>query len=380
VRLRLIADGPLGLFLSGGIDSGALTAVATEVADVQIRTISVGFDQPDYDETAVAAQVALALGTKHSVVRLTGQAVLDALPAFLAAIDQPTVDGFNTFLVCQSAREAGLTVALSGLGGDELFGGYASFRDVPRGRWLQSLAAGLGPAAGVARWLLRHAGLRVGVKTAELLARPNSPTHRYLLRRELFLPTERRRLHPLPSGSDPRSGLPSAVFSELDVNAMDSDAVNQVSRLELLGYMAHMLLRDADVFSMAHGIELRVPLLDHLLVEAAVPLPGAWKRPDPRPKPLLIDAVGARLPGFLTRLPKKGFTFPWGPWLRGPLRQRAEASVRNGALWSRIGFDPAVPLHLWERFLVRDRRISPLQILAFVVLEDYLERHGLQAA
>ncbi len=379
IRLRLIADVPLGLFLSGGIDSGVLASVATEVAGTRLRTISVGFDHAGFDETAVAARVAAALGTDHSTLTLTGESVLADLPGALAAVDQPTVDGFNTFFVSRAARQAGLTVALSGLGGDELFGGYASFRDVPRaGRWQAGVRL-LGPLAPAAGRALGAVGRRTGAKAAELLTRPHEAVHRYLLRRELFLPAERRGLHPLPDESDPHTGLPCAFLRELRDEAADRDPVNQVSRLELAGYMAHMLLRDSDVFSMANAIELRAPLLDHELVAAALRMPGRWKHPDPRPKPLLIDAAGPRLPGFVRRLPKRGFTLPWGEWLRGPARSRAVGAVRHRDVWAGLGFAPAAPALLWDRFEAGDARVSPLGILAFVVLEDFVTRHGLSA-
>jgi asparagine synthase (glutamine-hydrolysing) len=132
VKMRLIADVPLGLFLSGGVDSASLVAVATEVAGSDIQTVSIGFDQKEFDESEQAAAIARGFGTTHRNIHLKGDDVCADLPEVLAAMDQPTVDGFNTFFVSRAARRAGLTVALSGLGGDELFGGYASFRDVPR--------------------------------------------------------------------------------------------------------------------------------------------------------------------------------------------------------------------------------------------------------
>jgi asparagine synthase (glutamine-hydrolysing) len=379
VRLRLIADVPLGMFLSGGIDSGVLASVATEVAGTRLRTISVGFDHAGFDETEVAGRVAAALGTDHSTLTLTGESVLADLTDGLAAIDQPTVDGFNTFFVSRAAHRAGLTVALSGLGGDELFGGYASFRDVPRaGRW-QAAGRLLGPLSPATRQALGAVGRRSAVKAAELLSRPREAVYRYLLRRELFLPAERRGLQPLPAGSDPHTGLPCDFLRELRDEAADHDPVNQVSRLELAGYMAHMLLRDSDVFSMANGVEIRVPLLDHELVAAAVRLPGRWKGPDPRPKPLLIDAAGPRLPEFVRRLPKKGFTLPWREWLRGPARGRAVRAVRNRDVWSGLGFNPDAPARIWDRFDAGDLGLPALGILAFVVIEDFLTRNGLSA-
>ncbi|MFO0851991.1 MAG: asparagine synthase (glutamine-hydrolyzing) [Gemmataceae bacterium] len=378
VKLRLISDVPLGLFLSGGIDSGALAAVATEVSGTKVRTLSVGFNEAAFDETDTAAAVARALGTDHTAVPLTGEQMLADIPAALAAVDQPSVDGFNTFIVSRAARQAGLTVALSGLGGDELFGGYPSFRDVPRaGRW-QTAGRLLGPLRHAVAAGLRAVGRRATTKAAELIDRPADLVHYYLLRRELFLPAERRALHPPPAGTDPYTGLPADTLAELGAATADPDPVTRVSRLELTGYMGDMLLRDSDVFSMASGIELRVPLLDHKLVEQVVRLPGRWKRPDPRPKPLLIDAVGPRLPEVIRRLPKKGFSFPWPAWLAGPLRARVAAAVGDRDVWAGLGFDPSGVAAVWDRFAAGDRRVTAAQPMAFLVLHDYLTRHGLQ--
>jgi asparagine synthase (glutamine-hydrolysing) len=380
VRLRLLADVPLGLFLSGGIDSAALATVATEVAGTEVQTLSIGFDQPQFDETAAAEQVAAALGTRHRTLRLRGTDVLHDLPAVLAAVDQPSVDGFNTYFVARAARRAGLTVALSGVGGDELFGGYASFRDVPRAlAWHRRLRP-LGGAGRLAARALGRALGRAGAKAGEALARDGEAAQLYLLRRELFLPRHRRALHPLPGASDPASGVPRAVLEELRQQAAGLDAINQVSYFELSAYLRHMLLRDADVFGMAHGLEIRVPLLDHRLVELAASLPGSLKRPDPRPKPLLLDAVGPRLPRLVYTLPKRGFTFPWDGWLRGPLRGRAVSILKGGDVWQALGIAADAPSDLWARFEAGDRRVTGLQVLALVVLADYAARHGLRVA
>jgi len=380
VKLRLIADVPLGLFLSGGVDSSALATIATEVAGTTVETISIGFDQPEFDETDAARAVAKQLGTHHQVVRLTGQEVLDGLPDVLASIDQPTVDGFNTYFVSRAARRAGLTVALSGLGGDELFGGYASFRDAPNAvglrrklRWMGSLNSVLATAA---RW----SGGRRGIKASEMFRRRPDLLPMVLLRRELFLPEERRFLQPLPEISDASCGLPSGLMDELGERARDLETANQVSSFELSAYMSHMLLRDGDVFSMAHGLEVRVPLLDHKLVEEVFLLPGKWKRPDPRMKPLLVDAVGPRLPREVYTSTKRGFTFPWDAWLRGALRERAASVMQDNDVWAALGIAPAAPACLWSRFLRHDPRVAALQVLALVVLADFAARHGLRQA
>jgi asparagine synthase (glutamine-hydrolysing) len=380
VKLRLIADVPLGLFLSGGVDSSALATIATEVAGTTVETISIGFDQPEFDETDAAQAVAKQLGTHHQVVRLTGQEVLEDLPDVLASIDQPTVDGFNTYFVSRAARRAGLTVALSGLGGDELFGGYASFRDAPKAVALRRQLRWMGRLNSVLATASRWSGGRRGIKASEMFRRRPDLLPMVLLRRELFLPEERRFLQPLPEISDASCGLPLGLMDELGETARDLETANQISSIELSAYMSHMLLRDGDVFSMAHGLEVRLPFLDHKLVEEVLPLPGKWKRPDPRMKPLLVDAVGARLPREVYTSTKRGFTFPWDAWLRGALRERAASVMEDHDVWAALGIAPAAPACLWSRFLRRDPSVAALQVLALVVLAAFAARHGLHQA
>ncbi|MDW8244513.1 MAG: asparagine synthase (glutamine-hydrolyzing) [Thermogemmata sp.] len=375
IRLHLIADVPLGVFLSSGIDSTAVTTLVTEVSTGPVRTVSLGFDQPAFDESPIAADFARQLGTEHISLRLGAHEIRQNLENVLAAIDQPTVDGFNTYFVSWAARQAGLTVALSGLGGDELFGGYASFRDVPEAlRWARRLGRSAPWVASLIRRLGRCIKSRALIKLAELFGRSrNDLPHIYLLRRELFLPAERRLLFPLPAGCDPSTGLSPHLFdlpTSLDIE-------NSISALELTGYMRYMLLRDADVFSMAHGLELRVPLLDHVFVEAVVRLPGYWKRPGKIRKALLVEIAGPRFPRLASRLPKRGFTFPWTQWFRDGLSTMATERLHDRTLWKKLGLDPRMPAYLWQRFLQKDPAIQGLHILGLVVLADVSYRQGL---
>jgi asparagine synthase (glutamine-hydrolysing) len=373
MRLHLISDVPLGIFLSGGVDSSALATIASELQPQGLHTLSIGFDQPDFDETKEATELASALGTEHSVVRITGPELLDDIEHVLAAMDQPTVDGFNTFVVSRAARQAGLTVALSGLGGDELFGGYRSFRDVPLATSVRRLLPfSVRFPNGTARWAARFGG-RATAKALELVARPASTVESYLLRRELFLLPERRSLHDATWSGLKMEGLLSADLSRLS-------EPNQVSALELTSYMRDMLLRDADVFSMAVGLELRVPLLDHAIVDTVARLPGKWKTSDPRPKPLLLDAVGSGMPAPIGERQKRGFTFPWNAWLRGPMRDRARQCLMHKEVWQVVGIDPQVPSVLWDRFEDGDPVVGGLQIMALWVLQDYIERNQLTLA
>ncbi|MBA2226062.1 asparagine synthase (glutamine-hydrolyzing) [Thermogemmata fonticola] len=374
VQQHLAADVPVGVFLSSGVDSAAVAALAAEGAAGRIRTVNVGFDLPQWDESAEAEEIARQLQTEHGTIRVAAGDIGRDLEAVLAAMDQPTVDGFNTWYVSRAARQAGLKVALSGLGGDELFGGYASFRDVPRGvRWQRRLVRWRLAVRWVRRWSQWQPSRRL-FKLAELFQRPANLMAVYLLRRELFLPWQRRALWPLPPECDPHSGLPQPVLAALQPHQTDGDSV---SSLELNGYLRHMLLRDADVFSLVHALELRVPLLDHLVVEAVLPLPVEWKC-DPRlPKRLLADAVGARLPPAVLRRPKRGFTFPWTDWLRGPLAPHAQERLLPSALWHRLGFDPRAVRQLWHRFQQGDPGIGGLHLLALLVLADLVQRQKL---
>ncbi len=381
---HLIADVPLGLFLSSGVDSTALATVATEIRSRDaVRTISIGLDQPALDESDGAARAAREIGTDHRTVRLTGGEMAHDIGEVFRAMDQPTVDGFNTYFASRAARRAGLTVALSGVGGDELFGGYAAFRDVPRAMKLAGWAQRFlrtSPRGRAPHRIRPLVGGRRGLKLATALTRTPSAESLYLLRRELFLAAERRALQPLPVGSDEEAGVPDAelvALGDLALTVANEDAANTVSAFELTHYLRDMLLRDADVFSMAVGLELRVPLLDHVFVEDAVALPGRWKRNDGRAKPLLVDAVGPRLPRWVATQRKRGFTFPWRAWLAGPLRERARAARADGDARRTVGLAAEEPERMWRRFLDDDPRVGASQVVALWVLAEYARMHTL---
>ncbi|MEM1415960.1 MAG: asparagine synthase (glutamine-hydrolyzing) [Myxococcota bacterium] len=376
VRGHLVSDVPLGLFLSSGIDSTALATLATDDGEADVRTLGIGFDVGRFDESEGAAAIAAALGTTHRTETLAAADVLAGVEAVFDAMDQPTVDGFNTFFVSRAARRSGLTVALSGVGGDELFGGYASFRDVPKAL---ALRRALGPAAGLLGRLplgALSARSRALAKGLALLRRPPSMAEAYLLRRELSLPDERLLLW--PAGSASPSGVPGAIVAAAERRAgRAADAEGAVSLLELSLYMRDMLLRDADVFSMANQLELRVPLVDHEVVELALAAEGAAKRGGDPPKPLLVEAAGGRFPRAILARKKRGFTFPWESWFRGPLAPALRERLGQRETWKDLGIAPAAPLGLVERFQDGDRRVPALLLLALWVLAELRARGGL---
>jgi asparagine synthase (glutamine-hydrolysing) len=337
VRSHLASDVPLGAFLSGGLDSSALVALMRAASDGPIRTCSMVFEEAGYSEAPYARAMAEAVGAEHYERVISARDVSAELYGILWSMDQPTIDGVNTYFVAKTAREAGLTVALSGLGGDELFGGYANtFGAVPRLLRAVTLARSLpagGPLAGAALSLLPlH---RRWAKVADALGRQPSPASAYLACRGLFSPGEARalvgqdvwqaaieRFDPVRHIAE-RAGVSQKAGSALQ--PADFPMFNWVSRAELRTYTHHQLLRDTDVMSMAHSLEVRVPLLDHRLVEAVLRLPPAAKLDGQRSKALLLRAVADRLPPLIReRRAKQGFTFPFDAWLRGPLRELAE--------------------------------------------------------
>ena len=315
VRLHLVSDVPLGVFLSGGIDSSALAALAAEGRPQPLTTLSVAFEERALSEAAYARRMAARVGADHHEVLLRAPDVFADLSAFFAAMDQPTVDGLNTWCIARAAREAGLTVVLSGLGGDEVFWGYDHLRRTAALGLARAVMAAL-PAA------VRRGVTRLGPMAGALLARPGldrlaaleapTPPGVYHLVRGLFPRATVRDLLGASEG-DLEAAAPALTG---DARAGAGDLREALTRLEFSHYLGDQLLRDTDVMGMAHSIETRVPYLDHRLVETVLGLPAALKLDRARQKPLLLDALGDRLPREIWDRPKMGFTFPMAAWMR----------------------------------------------------------------
>jgi asparagine synthase (glutamine-hydrolysing) len=372
---HLIADVPIGLFLSGGIDSTVIATIASQ-SHPELRTITIGFDQNNIDESEEGRLIAKHLGIRNEILTLSGKEICNDLDEVFEAMDQPTVDGFNTFFVSRAARSAGLKVALSGLGGDELFGGYASFRDVPRAIILSKYLGTLGIGKLISK-MAKVIGSRALWKAGRTGNCNHSIASMYFLRRELFSPEDRINLLGPPSIEiEPISGIPKKIFESLEKEISNLDNENAISFLEQHIYMRNMLLRDSDVFSMANSLEIRVPFLDLDLIGLVNSMPGKWKRPGPRLKALLVDSVGPRFPKWILHQKKRGFAFPWNAWLRGPMKQLALERLKAGS-WKNLGIRKVSVDNIWNRFENNDPTVSALQILALVVLGDQIERKTL---
>ncbi|MEO5721260.1 MAG: asparagine synthase (glutamine-hydrolyzing) [Chthoniobacterales bacterium] len=302
VEEHLLADVPVASFLSGGIDSSIMTALAAQRLEKKLQTFSVGFDSAEFDESPIAREVAQRYGTEHHQILLTEDEVIHSVTEAVEKMDLPSVDAINTYIVSRAVAARGVKVALSGLGGDELFGGYASFRDVPK---LQLLAKA--PRA------LRRA---LGKRLADL---PGTTEAGELARwRRRFFTDEM-----IAAAGLPNHALPFECPVELP------DDYARISWAELTGYMRRMLLRDADQMSMAVSLEMRVPFLDHELVEYVLGLPRAEKRRGRGTKSLLIASCRDLLPASVYERPKRGFVLPMNDWMCGPLDSFVSEGIRE---------------------------------------------------
>jgi len=338
VRAHLIADVPVGLFLSSGMDSGAIAAIAGRLKP-NIWSFTLSFPGTSYDEAPLARAVAKACGTQHREIALDGDGMLGRLDEAIGALDQPTMDGINTYFVSWAAREVGLKVALSGLGGDELFAGYRTFENVPR---LERLirTAWFAPApvrralAPILRTLIGNRASSDGArKVIDAWIAPDALPHPYFFTRTLFPVAELPRLieprfRPSTVNADGVTLEPTWVgrLERMSDTARKLEPIAAISWLEMRSYMVNTLLRDTDSVSMGQSLEVRVPLLDTPLVEFVSTLPDAARQRPGTQKALLAEAIGDVLPKQVLAQRKRTFTLPWKEWLRGPLRARIERS------------------------------------------------------
>jgi asparagine synthase (glutamine-hydrolysing) len=385
VRAHLIADVPVGLFLSSGLDSGAIAALAAK-ARAGIQSFTLTFPGTAFDEAEQAGILAKHCQTQHTEVPLDGASVVSRLDEALAALDQPTMDAVNTYFVSWAARQVGLKVALSGLGGDELFAGYQTFADVPRlsrlirTSWFVPAAMRRLTAPLIAALAGQRNSPDAARKAAAAWVNPDALPHAYFFARTLFPPGKLEQLieprfRPSTVGADGVTLDPTWLgwLERTADEARKLEPVAGISWLEMRSYMVSTLLRDTDSVSMAQSLEVRVPLLDTPLVEFVGTLPDAARRRSSVQKALLVEALQDLLPEEILTQHKKTFTLPWEEWLRGPLRARLEASLAEPAPalvpFLRTGGVKSV----WKDFLAG--RTSWSRPWSLYVLNEWCRRH-----
>jgi asparagine synthase (glutamine-hydrolysing) len=376
VRDHLVSDVPVGLFLSSGLDSTILAGLAARHTQ-ELQSFTVTFaDQPDFSEQQLAAETARQFGLHHVEIPLPAEEAETAARDWLDALDQPSMDGLNVYVISRAVRRQGIKVALSGLGSDELFGGYPSFHDVPRLKRLVSPLRGL--PAGARRGLGALAGLgrstAVRSKLADVFAGDSSVYAIALQRRRLL---SNHQLASLGISAEELSLTPEFQPPEaLDgLNRDDADIIAAVSRYESHFYQGNVLLRDADANGMAHGLEIRVPFLDRRLLNLVHSVPGRIRLPHKAPgKHLLRQACADLLRPEILAQPKRGFTLPLRRWMLGSLRPLCEQRLK--ALKD-LGILRAAGIgSIWQRFLEEPESPQWTRALTLSVLGAFVSKLG----
>lgn len=366
VEMRLVSDVPFGAFLSGGIDSGIIVALMSQIMNRKVKTFTVSFNETEFDESPFSELVVKKYDTEHHHVKLSADDCLQKLPDALQAMDYPGGDGINSFIVSQAAKDAGVTMVLSGLGGDELFAGYPLFKRLYRLEKLKPFAMLAKPLLAPAAMLynaLKPSVAAEKIKELSLLAEWNLD-NTYLLTRQIFSKEQAANLLNCEAGFER-----SAEFNS------EQGILSRITSAELNHYLPDILLRDTDQFSMAHALEVRVPFLDYRLVEYVLKLSDSAKYPHTAKK-LLVDALGTLLPPTITQRKKMGFTLPWEKWMRGELQAFCEGNIKNFAM--RDGFNRERILNLWNSFLHHRAGTPWYRIWHLVVLESWMEKNNVE--
>lgn len=349
VEEHLLSDVGVGAFLSGGIDSSIITLIAGRALGKQLKTFTVGFpNSSDHDERDIAQQVATLAGSEHHEIDVDEHTCLDWVKEAVLSFDIPSVDAINTYIVSKAVQQSGVKVALSGLGGDELFGGYPSFSSVPILSNLRYLPNSL------RRLLIDRLPNSYREKLAGLT---DMNTVNLTVARRRFVSKDKLNSMGLPDGTPAIPFVPSGL-----------DTTGQISWGEMQGYMVPMILRDSDQMSMAVGLEIRVPFLDHELVEAVLDMPRQCKE-GKGTKPLLVKAFQKELPSVVYNRPKQGFSLPMDSWIRGPLDSFTEDGIQAASHLLKT----TAPTDSWQAF--KEHKLHWTRIWSWCVLGHWASLH-----
>ncbi|MBL4705514.1 MAG: asparagine synthase (glutamine-hydrolyzing) [Flavobacteriales bacterium] len=376
VERRLVANVPFGAFLSGGIDSSALVGLMSESA-TDVKTFSITFEEAEFSEAKYARMVAEKFGTDHTEIQLSPTDFLKDLPDALNAMDHPSGDGPNTYIVSKATKEAGVTMVLSGLGGDELFAGYDIFKrsvELHNKRWLQSFPKvarkGIGGALKMIKPSVASNKINEILRADKMHFEYTYPISRQVLLDKQILTLLNREKLPDNWVFDTVNDLVGEKTSGIELPLL-----SKVSVAEISTYMQNVLLRDTDQMSMNSALEVRVPFLDHELVEFAIGIPDDLKFPN-YPKQLLVESLGDLLPDEIVHRPKMGFVLPWEQWMKGELKTFCEErlmSLAKKPFMSQMALED-----LWNRFLKGDKEITWSRLWYLVVLENWMVENDIE--
>lgn len=374
VKRRLVSDVPFGAFLSGGIDSSLVVGLMSEHSS-NVNTFNISFQEKEFSEAKYAKIVADKFATNHTEIELTPNHLLEIIPDALEAQDFPSLDGFNTYLVSKVTKEAGVTMALSGLGGDELFAGYDVFKrlsTIKDNFWISSFPSALRVLPTSFLKLVKpsissdklHESFKQDFLDLEYL---------YPITRQVFLDDS---VGKILNTSLSENRILKRLKSDIafGTEGYDIPYLSKISYAEINTYLQNILLRDTDVMSMASSLEVRVPFLDHKLVEFVFGVLDEQKYPH-SPKKLLVDSFKDILPSEVVNRPKMGFVFPWEKWLKRELKTLVEDKLDS---FSKRDFVNEKEIYdLFDKFLKGNKRINWSRIWGIVVLENWLSKHNI---
>ena len=371
VERRLVSDVPFGAFLSGGIDSSILVGLMSEIHDKRIDTFSVVFKENQFSEGQYAQEMARKYNTNHHEIELSVEDFKDLIPTALSFMDHPSGDGPNTYVVSQKTHQAGIKMALSGLGGDELFGGYSIFTQVgefQKKKWLTSFPSyARKPLANIYHGLK---GTVESSKVRELLKLQHfDMEYIYQFYRQVLMDDQLSKLvrtNKLPNNQSLKIAHELVGYK---TEGWKLPTLSRISVAEFSTYMQNVLLRDSDQMSMANGLELRLPFLDHELVEYTLGIPDKLKWPS-SPKKLLVDSFKDVLPQSIYNRSKMGFVLPYEFWMKNELKDFCETRLKE--LERLSYFRRGQVDKLWKQFLENNKRVTWSRVWPLVVLGDWL--------
>jgi asparagine synthase (glutamine-hydrolysing) len=378
VRDHLVSDVPIGVFLSSGLDSTIVAGIAAH-HKTKVRTFTIGFDDnPEMSEASLAKETARIFGTDHTEINITGDDAEAMAVSWLGSLDQPSIDGLNTYIISQATRAEGIVVALSGLGGDELFGGYPkTFSTVPsiaaarqKLRWLPECI-----------WLALAGAATLGkseavVQKAFDMARSDGSLLQLYLHARRVMSDKKLSMLGVDAGA---LGLldnfmPPEIFESIYMD--ECDDIRSISSLESRFYMRNTLLRDSDTNGMAHSLEIRVPFLDKRMLDFVYSIPGNIRLPEGKAnKHLIRHSFGNLLREDLTKLKKRGFSLPIGRWIAGPMREMCEDALEH--LKSLEILRPEGIDAIWTSFMSSPETLRIGRVFGLCVLGLYYKNNRL---
>lgn len=374
VERRLVSDVPVGAFLSGGIDSSAIVAIMAQVSQQKPVAFTVGFEEKEYDETAYAELIAKKYQVTHHKVKLRPDDFLQELPNALDAMDTPSGDGINTYVVSKAIRKSGIKVALSGVGGDELFVGYPIFHQFKKLHGLQQLFR---YSALLRKPLARliPGGNQKQERIKSILESPDtSIAHIYPILRQIQTNSRIAQLTGLPESNIQQGTLEKYMLENLPkIEAFDT--FSQVSISDYYGYTQNVLLKDTDQMSMAVALEIREPFFDHDLAEYVISLPDVFKGTE-YPKQLLVESLKPLVPDEVVFRKKQGFVLPYDVWMRKELATFCSEKIKS--LSKREYFNGPNLTAYWQDFLNGRSNIRWADMWILIVLENWLQVNGIE--